>query len=59
MPAIIEPDKRDVWLDPGITDPGLLGTLLGPYPTNAMEAWPVSRAVNSPANNGPENIRPL
>jgi putative SOS response-associated peptidase YedK len=59
MPAIISPDNRDIWLDPDLQDPAALKPLLAPYPAGEMEAWEVSRAVNSPANNGPENIRPV
>ncbi|MDF1535727.1 MAG: SOS response-associated peptidase [bacterium] len=59
MPAIIEPGKRKTWLDPDQHDPDALAPLLGPYPASEMEAWEVSRAVNSPANDEPDNIRPL
>ncbi len=33
--------------------------LLKPYPAEAMEGYPVSRAVNSPAFNGPECTMPV
>jgi putative SOS response-associated peptidase YedK len=59
MPVIIQPDHRDRWLDPDEHDPEALAPLLAPYPSDEMEAWEVARAVNSPANNGPENIRPI
>lgn len=58
MPAIISPDQYAVWLDPGMTDVDrLLGTL-GPYPERLMAAYPVSRKLNSPTNDGPDLIVP-
>jgi putative SOS response-associated peptidase YedK len=58
MPVIIKPDDRDRWLDPSENDPEKLIPLLAPYPSDELDAWEVSRAVNSPSNNSPENIRP-
>jgi len=57
MPAIIPKEVRDLWLDPEIQDPGKLTQLLIPYPSEEMEAWEVSKRVNSPRNDSPENIR--
>jgi putative SOS response-associated peptidase YedK len=59
MPAIVRPEDRDTWLDPGVEDPGLLLPLLRPYDGDAMEVFPVSKRVNSPANDSPSLIRPL
>ena len=59
MPVIIGPEQREQWLDPDLHDPEELSPLLTPYPAETMEAWEVGRSVNSPANNGPENIRPV
>jgi putative SOS response-associated peptidase YedK len=59
MPAIIRPGDRETWLDPGRQDPEALSPLLLPYPADEMDAWEVSRAVNAPANNSPENIKPV
>ncbi|MDF1526942.1 MAG: SOS response-associated peptidase [bacterium] len=59
MPVIIKPDDRDRWLDPAEQDPEKLTPLLIPYPAKELEAWEVSRAVNSPGNDGPANIKPL
>jgi putative SOS response-associated peptidase YedK len=59
MPAIIAPEHREMWLDPDVQDTEKLSTLLGPYSADEMEMWEVSKRVNSPANEGAENIEPL
>jgi putative SOS response-associated peptidase YedK len=51
MPVIIPKQEEDVWLDPATQDQGLLLKLLKPYPAEQMEAYPVSKRVNSPKNN--------
>ena len=53
MPVILPPEVYDLWLDPGIREPDQLLPLLAQYPGEAMEAYPVSRRVNSPSNNEP------
>ncbi len=58
MPVLLGPEAREEWLDPAV-DAGALRELLVPFPAERMEAWPVSPAVNSPRNNGPELTRPL
>jgi putative SOS response-associated peptidase YedK len=58
MPVIIKPEDRDHWLDPQEKDPVKLKSLLAPYPSEEMDAWEVSRAVNSPSNNEPKLIQP-
>ena len=59
MPVIIKPNDRDRWLDPGEHYLEKLSSLLVPYPSDEMEAWEVSRAVNSPGYDSPENIEPV
>jgi len=59
MPVIIKPEDRDRWLDPDEHDPIRLIPLLTPYPSGELDAWEVSKTVNSPSNNFPENIKPL
>ena len=58
MPVIINPDDRLMWLDPDEHDPEKLVPLLSPYPSDGLEVWEVSRAVNSPSNNSPQLIDP-
>jgi putative SOS response-associated peptidase YedK len=59
MPVILSEDAYDLWLDPAERAPKQLNHLLGPYPAERMEAYPVSRTVNNPANDSPECIQPL
>jgi putative SOS response-associated peptidase YedK len=49
MPVILEPEDWMAWLEG--PDPG---ALLKPAPDDVLRLWPISRAVNSPRNNGPE-----
>ena len=58
MPVIVAPGHYDLWLDPS-TDPAALASLLTPYAAAELTANPVSRLVNSPANDSPELIEPL
>jgi putative SOS response-associated peptidase YedK len=58
MPVILYPENYELWLDPDVREVDLLSSLLGPYPEDAMEAYPVSRRVNSPANDEPSCIEP-
>src|ERR671916_737722 len=57
MPVILPPGSYDVWLDSEAEKDELYG-LLAPYPEDEMEAYPVSRFVNSPSNNDPRCIEP-
>lgn len=59
MPVITPEDKRDLWLDPEVKVKSDLLSLLKPYPSEEMEFYEVSKRVNSPRNNSPENIDPV
>jgi putative SOS response-associated peptidase YedK len=56
MPVILARRDHGLWLDPAVDDAGRLLPLLAPYTSGPMEAWPVSRFVNSPANDSPRCI---
>jgi putative SOS response-associated peptidase YedK len=56
MPVILPPDSYESWIKEGENDPKLLKSFLKPYPSDEMDAYPVSRAVNSPQNDSPECI---
>jgi len=57
MPVILPAGTREAWLDPEAEKEELLA-LLEPYPEDEMEAYPVSRYVNSPQNNDPRCVEP-
>jgi putative SOS response-associated peptidase YedK len=59
MPVILPPAAFEDWLRPEPLAAPRLEELLRPYPDSEMEAFPVSRRVNSPAYDGPECIAPL
>jgi putative SOS response-associated peptidase YedK len=54
MPAILEGDDAQAWLETPPEATELLLELLRPFPSDRMEAWPVSRAVNDVRCDGPE-----
>lgn len=59
MPVIVQPRDYDLWLDPRVTDPGLLRPLLVPYPAAGMQAYPVTRKVNRAGYEGPDALAPV
>jgi putative SOS response-associated peptidase YedK len=59
MPAILEKEDEETWLNPDETDPQRLLPLLHPYPVDEMDAYPVSRLVNAPANDTKAILEPL
>jgi putative SOS response-associated peptidase YedK len=59
MPVILPPENYQDWLAPQEMNPADLQPLLGSYPSDGMQAFPVSTLVNSPANDLPEMIRPV
>ena len=58
MPAILSSESRTRWLDPK-SDPQMLLSFLRPYPSEQMEAWPVSTKVNHVAFNHPHCMAPV
>ncbi len=52
MPVILDPDAFDPWLN-GKSVP------LGPYPSERMNAYPVSTLVNRPSNDDPRCVEPI
>jgi putative SOS response-associated peptidase YedK len=55
MPVVLDEHGRDAWLDQSLA-PSELVALLGPAPEAMLEAWPVSRRVNSPFNEDPSLV---
>ena len=58
MPVILPPEDYALWLDPDIQETDAISPLLKPYSAEEMQAYPVSRSVNSPANDDPRCIEP-
>ncbi|MCH8235653.1 MAG: SOS response-associated peptidase [Chloroflexi bacterium] len=59
MPVILDAEAEALWLDPATEDPDRLTSLLRPYPSEEMEAYPVSTIVNSSHDDCPEMIEPI
>ena len=55
MPAILQPESYDLWLNPS-TDPVVLKKMLSPFPASKMKSHPVSSSVNHPENDNEELI---
>jgi putative SOS response-associated peptidase YedK len=59
MPVMLARADWAAWLSREQQDPAALAPLLRPAPTESMQAWPVSRAVNRGSAEGEELILPL
>ena len=58
MPVILERSEFDAWLDVEEQDPEVLTTFLVPSVAGTLVRHPVSTAVNSPRNDGPQLLTP-
>lgn len=58
MPVILPEENYSRWLNPNEM-PWVLESMLQPFPPGKMTAFPVSRLVNSPANDVPACVVPL
>ena len=56
MPVILPPDAWKTWLNPG-TKADHLQSLLKPFPSESMEAYPVTREVNKKGFESPRCIQ--
>ena len=59
MPVILEPDHYNMWLSPDPVQEQKLLDCLHPYPYEKMEAYEISKLINSPRNDSPEIIDPI
>jgi len=63
MPVILDPVDYDTWLGTERPSPeankARLQSLLKPADPNGWEAYPISRAVNTPAKDSPELLAPM
>ena len=58
MPLVVAPEDYARWLDPLRETEAQLAELLRPFPSDPMEAFPVSMRVNNPANDDPGCLAP-
>ncbi|MEX1994381.1 MAG: SOS response-associated peptidase [Steroidobacteraceae bacterium] len=56
MPVVLAEADWDRWMDTAFSDTDKLSELLRPFEPKALQAWPVSRLVNAPKNQGPELV---
>jgi putative SOS response-associated peptidase YedK len=59
MPVILAPDAYKVWLDTAVENTDTITSLLVPFSSNEMGAYPVGKLVNKAANDVPGCIEPL
>jgi putative SOS response-associated peptidase YedK len=59
MPVLLPESAWATWLDPENHDVAELAKLLVPAPSEQLEMWPVSNAVNSADNKGSEVVNPV
>jgi putative SOS response-associated peptidase YedK len=57
MPVILRPEDEEAWLKE--ENIARVGKLLLPFDSSQMEAYPISKKVNSPKNNGTEIVLPV
>ena len=59
MPVVLPKELEEFWLDASVEDAPTLTGIMASYPASAMEAFEVSRLVNSVANDAPEVVAPV
>ena len=57
LPVILDKEATKLWLS-DTRDVPLLKSLLKPYGDDNMQAWAISKMVNSPANDTPQIMEP-
>ena len=59
MPAILDPEFHEKWLNTDIQDPKALQVIINDGIIHNMSFYPVSKLVNSVKNNDPNCIKPV
>jgi len=59
MPVILPRESSGLWLDPAVHEKETLLPVLKPCPSDELEIYEVSSAVNSPKNDTMENVQRL
>lgn len=57
-PVILRPEETSMWLDTQLPLNEAL-QLLNPYPSNEMNAYPISNKIKSPKSNGTDLLEPI
>ncbi len=58
-PLVLPESLLGDWLDPRLTDPATVRSMVESVPEPALQPYPVSTAVNSVRNNGPALVTPV
>jgi putative SOS response-associated peptidase YedK len=58
MPVIVDPKDYGLWMDPEVRDARAVDGVLRPFPSDRMEAYPVSERVNDPRNDDAGCVKP-
>jgi putative SOS response-associated peptidase YedK len=58
IPVILDPDRFDLWLDPGTNDGATASELLKPFDASLMRCCAVSTRINYVSNDDEECSRP-
>jgi putative SOS response-associated peptidase YedK len=58
-PVVVPGELRSAWLDPTMTDLATVRDLVASVPPPVLDAYEVSKEVNSARNDGPQLIEPL
>jgi putative SOS response-associated peptidase YedK len=59
MPVILSTQSIPAWLGTDAPTPSFTELFFSPFPAGGMLTYPVSRKVNSPANDSPDLLDPL
>ncbi len=59
MPVILSPDQYDAWMNPKETHVEALKSLLVPFPSDRMHAYPISSRINTPRKDSQDLLDPL
>ena len=60
MPAILQDDQIETWLDPAVSEPGKLSELLKAPPEDFLGSYPVDpKLVNSALVDTPKCVDPI
>jgi len=59
MPVILDADRYDLWLDPGMLDASAASELLKPYGAKFMRGYPIGMRINHATNDDEECSAPV